>query len=286
MKKESPFIFIPNNNFENKTQLFIDHTGLLIYQPIPTNVEWKDCIYQHLYILSDDDKKDGDWVIYSKEVHQVTSNPLNFKIDLDCNSDVDINDCRKIIATTNPELSSKVAMLLNKVHPTFPSISQSDIEYIISLYNGKDKSIDVEGLSSRYKHLNEWKNLTLAHKLGYDECLQDNADKIDIFFDKQLAEFRIMLKEAKPPTKQQRKLYMPTHQDRIIIQCDMISYLKLMIQSYLKKEQPKNHTIMVEYENICIQTGIPCGMPCIGNCDEITTKRPTVDKEGNIIIVR
>lgn len=45
-------VLLTNNNFENKSELFFDHEGLLIYQPAKTNIVWTDCIYQHLYLTS------------------------------------------------------------------------------------------------------------------------------------------------------------------------------------------------------------------------------------------
>lgn len=56
------------------------------------------------------------------------------------------------------------------------------------------------------------------------------------------------------------------------------------IQS-ITKEQPKNNTLMVEYEGLCIQTGMPCGFPCIGDCKDISIKRPKIEN-GSIVIVR
>lgn len=48
---------------------------------------------QHLYILSDDEIKEGDWY-YHKNDNVIIKSLI----------DIDNNDCKKIIATTNPDL--------------------------------------------------------------------------------------------------------------------------------------------------------------------------------------
>lgn len=56
----------PNNNFDVQSELFIDHTGLLIYQPAKTKVSWTDCAYKNLYIISEREIKVGDSVLHER----------------------------------------------------------------------------------------------------------------------------------------------------------------------------------------------------------------------------
>ena len=53
----------------NKAPIFKDtlDNGRLAFNPQPTNISYNDCKYYHLYEISDEDIKVGDWVYFESE---------------------------------------------------------------------------------------------------------------------------------------------------------------------------------------------------------------------------
>jgi hypothetical protein len=49
----------------------------------------------HLYIVSDEEIKEGDWLIWNDKVYKHSKTSF---------TGIDFSDCKKIIATTDPEL--------------------------------------------------------------------------------------------------------------------------------------------------------------------------------------
>lgn len=85
-------------------------------------IEKDDCYNgQHLYIISDDDIKEGDYILSNK-------NSI-FKIEKDCEYDTDFY--KKIISTTDDSLN-------------LPIIKNSYIEYYVEQYNKDNILTEVE----------------------------------------------------------------------------------------------------------------------------------------------
>lgn len=107
---------------------------------IPTN---KDCVNQHLYILSDEKPKISDWCI-QKGV---------WLCKITCNRDLSQSNLKKIIATTNKSLTidiipssgfkSGVGALSHKQTINLPQPSQSFIEKYVEEYNKGNIIIEV-----------------------------------------------------------------------------------------------------------------------------------------------
>jgi hypothetical protein len=82
---------------------------------------------QHLYILSDDDIKEGDWVFDGDEVWRCDDYKEEFKSPYS-------DEFKKIIATTDPKLKVKVGLhsmdgTITEVSRSLPQIPQSLVEH-------------------------------------------------------------------------------------------------------------------------------------------------------------
>ena len=81
---------------------------------------------QHLYIISDDEIKEGDWVIHiGNPYFQFKESMRNLLCD----------DCKKIIATTNTSLNYETPFYGMDEDNNFPQPSQQFIEKYIESYN-------------------------------------------------------------------------------------------------------------------------------------------------------
>ena len=106
---------------------------------------------QHLYILSDDEIKEGDWVIHiGNPYFQFKESMRNLLCD----------DCKKIIATTNVELSYGDNVGFWK---SLPQPSEQFIEQYIESYNKSEVITDVLVEYETYQdtinyHKDIWKN--------------------------------------------------------------------------------------------------------------------------------
>lgn len=94
--------------------------------------KWDGSINQHLYILSDEEIKEGDW-IYDLALNRIIKQPNLNNIDY-------ISLHKKIIATTNPELYWKHTKdqdgdIIGSTGNGICSISQDFIEAYIKAYN-------------------------------------------------------------------------------------------------------------------------------------------------------
>jgi hypothetical protein len=162
---------------------------------------------QHLYILSDDEIKEGDWFWqgFDKKVHQCHKTTDHFIIAV-LPDDYPKKICKKIIATTDSSLSlnqcdgcitgapidgknihrfaDKGAMVCQRDKYQLPSIPQSFIEYYVSEYNKGNKieevlvEYEIKGWS---KHLieeaHEPKELHQTLKLNSDNTINIKAIK-------------------------------------------------------------------------------------------------------------
>lgn len=94
---------------------------------------------QHLYILSDDEIKEGDWFfdITKNTIHKCHSVSNNIQSSLNGGGYHGKFECKKIIATTNKSISrnSDIEMSVKDALNTLPEIPQSFIEQFITSYN-------------------------------------------------------------------------------------------------------------------------------------------------------
>jgi hypothetical protein len=102
MKKEHEIIMLPSEK-QQESVLCVAHKQLSFSEGLVS--PGGDIMPQHLYILSDEEIKEGDWVIQQfegqdAEVCQITNGEYEIASDIQ----------RKIIATTDPELRVKSNM--------------------------------------------------------------------------------------------------------------------------------------------------------------------------------
>lgn len=242
MKKECQFVILPTD----KSEIFLK-ADKLVYFPsrcLHTKDDDNKIYPHHIYILSDAEIKDGDWIIVPTS---------------DGKTEFDWSDCKpekskhvyasnkfvwKIIASTDPELHYTKNRLpgVTTYDKNILKISQSDIEYIISLYNGKGKEIDVKkikqfakdecikyskDIQSQAEKFQAQIDYEYGFLKGYNQCLQDNADKKFTLEDiKRAWEHGAYIQET---------------------DCFNTNAYDKFIES-LTKEQPKKDTVMVEYE--------------------------------------
>jgi len=96
---------------------------------------------QHLYIISDDEIKEGDWCLEGSEVFQVEEFNLITGICRDSKGNPFITDaCEKIIATTDNSLKRVVGI---GTFAPLPQPSQQFIEQYIEAYNKGEVITDV-----------------------------------------------------------------------------------------------------------------------------------------------
>ena len=154
MKKQSSFIFLPTKDILLPTDKVIRKVGDVIMQPsdgrvaianVLTIEDPQECIPQYIYLLSDEKPKETEWAYCPFH--------LGGKIFKAKGKGFICNDCKKIIATNNPELLEKWTSTPHgtyKVEDGVAMISPSDVAYIISLHNRKEKGTDVSKLITKY----------------------------------------------------------------------------------------------------------------------------------------
>lgn len=246
MKNPHTYIALPT---DKASRIVLEETTktLMLYDTERTVLPSNGFTQHHLYILSGEEIKGGDWYYNGIGIMQSANGEIEKG---------DYINCKKIIATTNPELHFEKSSGLKTLHPNIPSISQSDIEYIISLYNGKMESINKPKVDSdkigrdilrrrgalhtlgepifqrevRF-YTEESVLAALREALGNTQCLQNNADKrftLD-YWDKLEKEYEGYMDEVSGDT----------------------TYTGLFIWLKEKfKEQPAGNrdTVMVEYD--------------------------------------
>lgn len=262
MNKPSQFVFIPT---EKASEIFLHKGGDMCFNKTGVRDKNEFAIPQHIYILSDDEIKERDWYYH----------PINGATKWGTRIEDLASFCKKIIASTNPELNSRIdggSFEEFQSKSYMPSISQSDIEYIIGVYNRRGK-IDVEKLAFDYAYqyndceVQRMDDRQGGFEEGYNQCLQDNADKKFTFEDmRNLANSVAEFVSHNEPD-------------------EFDKWIEKKLERYSKvKEQPKSDTVIVEYkerveEDTTKDYIVGKGQPCI------TWHEPKL-KDGNIVIVR
>ena len=115
MKKKHNVVMLPTNEASG---LQLSPNGLRF----TSNNSWQS---QHLYFTSDEDIKDGDWLIANNQVRQI----LNGSFDKVSENGDDV--CKKIIATTDLSLHESTEARGKEFHIPLSEIPQSFIqEYV------------------------------------------------------------------------------------------------------------------------------------------------------------
>lgn len=263
MNKPSQFVFLPT---DKESRIAMVENKLRIYSSDFGNTDVHKA--QHLYILSDDEVKEGDWVfdLVCKTLWKAKNQQSNTK------------GFKKIIGTTNPELTKKIEQhsMLHRYKnersiATIDFVTKrddglTDLEYMVSLYNGKGKEVSVENLATNLTdvHFNgaekdcEWICYKDGIVKGYNQCLQDNADKKFTLVDIKTAYDAGRINEGGT----------------------IKSWDKLV--KFLTKEQSKTNTVMVEYEEAIDEEKYKKTYYSIIDCKILQPKL----KDGNICIVR
>ena len=139
MLKKIPVVMLPT---EKASSLFLGLTGRLKFDNKQLSTHPK-IINQHLYFLSDEEIKEGDWVynhILNDVVQIKTShiqNPINFFTEIN-----KLKHAKKIIATTDESLFEQIfyhpdGAIIGGIesYKLLPRPSQSFIERFIEKYN-------------------------------------------------------------------------------------------------------------------------------------------------------
>jgi hypothetical protein len=111
-----------------------------------TKDDTQPCIHQHLYFLSDEEIKEGDWCIikdhaYSKpiQVNKIIGSEVALKTDKVIVLNQSLKDCNKIIAITDKSLmqhdKTPIGENVNGLWKILPQPSQSFIEKFVEEYN-------------------------------------------------------------------------------------------------------------------------------------------------------
>jgi len=154
MKKKHPVVILPT---EDKSHIYLVHkTNRLGYvtgkypedlKQFPQTVE--ETRNQHLYILSDDEIKEGDWVLFkygdnpntAEDVLQCIKTKGEYLYHKDGNTGLDM--CKKIIATTDKSLYTTIGEYYNAYNKELPQIPESFIKEFVKS-NGKIDEVEVE----------------------------------------------------------------------------------------------------------------------------------------------
>ena len=122
--KNAQIIMLPT---ENESRIHMLNEGVL-YQSVGAFIQADKINYQsqHLYIISEDEIKEGDWYIREFD---------NTICKANINSDHKQYDCKKIIATTDTSLQLDCPFYGMNEDNIFPQPSQEWIEYYINEYN-------------------------------------------------------------------------------------------------------------------------------------------------------
>jgi len=144
MKKKCKVVMLATElglpTYSNKvSKIRLDNNGVLSFEPYIQGLYYSGLVhtYQHLYILSDDEIKEGDWFYqnHDKQIHQCLTKSDYFIVAVKP-SDYPIEICKKIIATTDSSLTNVYNKdTVKEFEILTPSIPQSFIDKYVSEYN-------------------------------------------------------------------------------------------------------------------------------------------------------
>lgn len=162
---------------KEKSNLFIenhpDSSKKLIYTPghIESNVEWKDVIYQHLYIISSEEPKYGDWTYWAYENYGSDAPPRRVSRLVGSDIPKELTAFKKIITSTDESLliSKSTFYKTEDYDDTDTYLPRPSNEFLQAYCeaNGKidEVLVEVEGNESDRKWFEKKFNMKLHHKL-------------------------------------------------------------------------------------------------------------------------
>lgn len=126
--KKSKLVMLPTNQKAlNLTQIVMFNNKL--YSCYSSNYPYDEAVFQHLYILSDEEIKEGNWFV------NLTSQRI-YQNDMGLNLSNNYPNEQKIIATTDKSLIFKKDIIGGfETNIAFPQPSQSFIEKFVEEYN-------------------------------------------------------------------------------------------------------------------------------------------------------
>lgn len=142
MYKQHQLVLVATDSTTKKGDLCLDNTGKVLMVSLTDNHPYKQ---QHLYILSEENIEAGDWIIRGngsygpRKVIEVRGNKIlcsdNWN-NKDCESEFDIDECKKTIASTDKSLVIDNGFNADSINwQQLPQIPQSFIEYFITEFN-------------------------------------------------------------------------------------------------------------------------------------------------------
>jgi len=173
-------VMLPTNE---KSKIFLEKNGKLSLYQYPQRLFYNDNP-QHLYILSDEQKKEDDWFIHPDsscfdkeckeistggyEILQVTKTDTNFVYHSAMMAINKSKNIKKIIATTDKSLTINITRILG-VTRELPQIPQSFIKHFVSEYN---KGNIISEVMVEYEVRNDFKDM--------EDALNGDAYKLKI----------------------------------------------------------------------------------------------------------
>ena len=139
--KKCSVVMLPTNDKSSYPELWLMHNKSqgLMHLKTATGL---DGIGQHLYLLSDEEIKEGNWFVKMNHrggkpsIYQERDKPFMNSKWLNSSN---VKDCFKIIATTNKFLSKESAIFIqgenNPINVILPQLPQSFIEKFVDEYN-------------------------------------------------------------------------------------------------------------------------------------------------------
>lgn len=196
LKEKAQVIMLPT---ENESKIIEINNNLDLYEFDVKQITGRSYTAQHLYILSDEEIKKGDWYIDS-----VLTNDIKVKKCIkEYRSLLDSEYCKKIIATTDASLTYKIPS--GEIYPEWdykalPQPSQGFIEKYIKKYNKGNIITDIlveyetvflpiDAYPSQQKHVKQLKvskdNTITIHPIKdnwtREELIGNNENSLDTF---------------------------------------------------------------------------------------------------------
>ena len=168
MWEKHKVVLLPSNE---KSKIVLSYNNVLSVNHTYDLYKFDDATYQHLYILSNEEIKEGDWFI-NREYFIEKDGKFEYGVWQCDKNFINSNDCYKIIASTDSSLIYKKQDRLqdflykNKI---IPSIPQSFIDKYISEYNKgnmiEEVMVEYENIINQETQLGNYDNLPLIKEV-------------------------------------------------------------------------------------------------------------------------
>lgn len=154
--------------------------GSLQYAPKTDWTQEDDLYPQHLYFVSDEDIKEGDWCIIDLaensrvvKVKSLSGNHPIFNVDIE-DGYAKLSSLKKIVATTNPDLWHLKTPHKDAANPSVPKIPLSFVE-VFAKEQGKIEKVNLEYNDGVCKCDTLEKTLNCRYSFG-DTCNAPNPN--------------------------------------------------------------------------------------------------------------